>query len=108
MDERLHMRMMPAVLLSSALLASANAGAAGLLEFYVGAGVGQSTLRQDYYQIDSHVTGWKAVAGWHPLDLLRAEVEYANYVNKDVTYVKGTRTTQISKDTNATAAFAKI
>ena len=102
------MRMLPAVLLGSALLASAGAGAADLLEFYVGAGVGQSTLRQDYYQIDTHVTGWKAVAGWRPLDLFGAEVEYADFGNKDVTYVSSTATTQVSTDAHATAAFALL
>jgi opacity protein-like surface antigen len=102
------MRMLPAVLLGSALLASASAGAADLLEFYVGAGVGQSTLRQDYYQIDTHVTGWKAVAGWRPLDLFGAEVEYADFGSKDVTYVSSATTTQISTDAHATAAFALL
>jgi opacity protein-like surface antigen len=102
------MRMLPAVLLGSALLASASAGAADLLEFYVGAGVGQSTLRQDYYQIDTHVTGWKAVAGWRPLDLFGAEVEYADFGSKDITYVSSATTTQISTDAHATAAFALL
>jgi opacity protein-like surface antigen len=107
------MRMMPAALFGSALLASASAGAADLLEFYVGAGVGQSTLRQDYYQIDSHVTGWKVVGGWRPLDSFGAEVEYADFGNKDVTYVNGPsvngpNTTQISTDAHATAAFALV
>jgi opacity protein-like surface antigen len=100
--------MLPAVLLGSALLASASAGAADLLEFYVGAGVGQSTLRQDYYQIDTHVTGWKAVAGWRPLDSFGAEVEYADFGSKDVTYVSSAATTQISTDAHATAAFALL
>jgi opacity protein-like surface antigen len=102
------MRMLPAVLLGSALLASASAGAADLLEFYVGAGVGQSTLRQDYYQIDTHVTGWKAVAGWRPLNSFGAEVEYADFGSKDVTYVSSATTTQISTDAHATAAFALL
>jgi opacity protein-like surface antigen len=102
------MRIMPAVLLGFLLLASTSAGAADLLEFYVGAGVGQSTLRQDYYQIDTHVTGWKAVAGWRPLDMFGAEVEYANFGSKDVTYVSSTATTQISTDAHATAAFALL
>jgi opacity protein-like surface antigen len=102
------MRMLPTLLLGSALLASASSGAADLLEFYVGAGVGQSTLRQDYYQIDTHVTGWKAVAGWRPLDLFGAEVEYADFGNKDVTYVGNTSATQVSTDAHATAAFALL
>ena len=102
------MRTLSAVLLGSALLASASAGAADLLEFYVGAGVGQSTLRQDYYQIDTHVTGWKAVAGWRPLDLFGAEVEYANLGSKDVTYASLDTTTQVSTDAHATAAFALL
>ena len=102
------MRLMPTLLAASALLASAGAGAADPLEFYVGAGVGQSTLHQDYYQIDTHVIGWKAVAGWRPLDMFGAEVEYADFGSKDVTYVSSTTTTQISTDAHATAAFALL
>ncbi|HUL19374.1 MAG TPA: outer membrane beta-barrel protein [Steroidobacteraceae bacterium] len=105
------MRIMPTLLLGSALLVGTGADAAGLLDFYVGAGAGQSTLRQDYYQIDSHVTGWKVVAGWRPLDMFGAEAEYADFGSKDVTYVNGPsvsgpNTTQISTDAHATAAFA--
>lgn len=102
------MRLMPTLLAGSALLASAGAGAADLLEFYVGAGVGQSTLHQDYYQIDTHVIGWKAVAGWRPLDLFGAEVEYADFGSKDVTYMGSAATTQVSTDAHATAAFALL
>ena len=102
------MRITPRPPGAAALVACAPAVAADLLEFYVGAGVGQIVVDQDYYQIDSHVTGWKAVAGWRPLDLFGAEVEYADFGSKDVTYMSSAATTQVSTDAHATAAFALL
>jgi hypothetical protein len=57
------------LLLCCAPMASSLAFADYLLGFYVGAGVGRTALEQDYYQIDSHVTGWKLLAGWRPISL---------------------------------------
>jgi OOP family OmpA-OmpF porin len=91
---------------ASLLLLSATASADDLLGIYVGAGAGQSQLQQNYYQIDSHVTGWKVFAGWRPLSSLGAEVEYADLGSKNVTYVNPGGTSRISTSAKATSLFA--
>ena len=74
------------------------------LDIYVGAGAGRSVLNQDAFQVDSHVTGWKILAGWRPISMLGAEVEYANFGSKNVSYpLEGQ---QISTKEHATAVFA--
>jgi opacity protein-like surface antigen len=100
------MRFMTSMLLSAGLAASTAASADDLLGLYVGAGVGQSTLKQDYYQIDAHATGWKVMAGWRPLSFIGAEIEYANLGSKNVTYYSGLSSQHISTDAHATAVFA--
>lgn len=99
------MRLIPSMLLGTALLTS-TAYAGDPLGLYVGAGVGQSQLQQNYYQIDSHVTGWKLLAGWRPLSsFFGLELEYADLGSKDATYVIPGQTTQISTDAHATSLF---
>jgi len=98
------MRLMTSMLLCTGLTLSTAASADDLLGLYVGAGVGQSTLKQDNYQIDSHATGWKVLAGWRPLSFLGAEIEYANLGSKNVTYQFTNQ--HISTDAHATAVFA--
>jgi opacity protein-like surface antigen len=98
------MRLMTSMLLGAGLAVSTAASADDLLGLYVGAGVGQSTLKQDYYQIDAHATGWKVMAGWRPLSFLGAEIEYASLGSKDVTYQFTSQ--HISSDAHATAVFA--
>jgi opacity protein-like surface antigen len=101
------MRLLTTLLLGAGLAASTAASADDLLGLYVGAGVGQSTLKQDYYQIDAHATGWKVMAGWRPLSFIGAEIEYANLGSKDVTYTStGGSSQHISTDAHATAVFA--
>jgi|SRR5580658_4643209 hypothetical protein len=97
------MRLLTTMLLGAGLAASTAASADDLLGLYVGAGVGQSTLKQDYYQIDAHATGWKVMAGWRPLSFIGAEIEYANLGSKDVTYAYSNQ--HISTDAHATAIF---
>jgi opacity protein-like surface antigen len=80
------MRFLPSALLCAALAASAAAQADDLLGLYVGAGVGQSTLKQDQYQVDTHVTGWKVLAGWRPISPVGVEAEYVGFGSKSVTY----------------------
>jgi opacity protein-like surface antigen len=75
------------------------------LGLYVGAGVGQSTLKQDYYQVNSHVTGWKLEAGWHPIPFLGADVEYVDLGSKNVTYTSPGGTTSLSTSARAPAVF---
>ena len=99
------MRLMPAILLAASS-ASTGAYADDLLGLYVGAGVGQSQLQQSYYQIDSHVTGWKLVAGWHPISFLGAELDYADLGSKSVAYDSYLGTTRVSTRAHATSAYA--
>jgi opacity protein-like surface antigen len=56
------------------------------LGFYVGAGLGESTVRSDYgfdpdYPTDSHPhhTAWKVVTGIRPIPYLGAEAEYIDF-----------------------------
>jgi OmpA-OmpF porin, OOP family len=100
------MRLMPPLVWCASLVMSATASAEDLLGIYAGAGVGQSQLQQNYYQIDSHVTGWKVFGGWRPLSSLGAEVEYADLGSKNVTYVSPGGTSRISTSAKATALFA--
>jgi opacity protein-like surface antigen len=100
------MRLMPPMAVCAALVISATASADDLLGIYVGAGVGQSTLQQDYYQVDSHVTGWKLVAGWHPISSLGAEVDYADLGSKNVSYFGSVGNTQVSTKAHATSVYA--
>jgi opacity protein-like surface antigen len=88
--------------------ASATAFADDPLGLYVGAGVGQSTLRQDQYQINSHATGWKVMAGWRPLSWLGTEAEYADFGSKSVTYGDAITSTHISTDAHAASVFGLL
>jgi opacity protein-like surface antigen len=91
------------LLLCCALATGAPAFADDLLGIYVGAGVSRSDLRQDYYQIDAHATGWKLLAGWRPISLLGVEAEYTDLGSKGVnTYADSTH---VSTDATATAAY---
>ncbi len=79
--------------------ASVPALADNLLGFYVGAGVGESTVRSDngfdpYYPVDSHPhhTAWKALAGIRPIPFVGAEAEYIDFghpTSADSSYVNG-------------------
>ncbi len=74
-----------AVLTVGACAASTAALADNLAGFYVGAGVGYSTVRSDdsayglpgYY--NDHQTAWKAIAGVRPIPFLGAEYEYIDF-----------------------------
>jgi hypothetical protein len=88
-------------------LSSAAAWAADPLDFYVGAGVGVSTLQSSSApfiptSIDQHPTGWKVFAGWRPIGILGAEVEYADLGSKSGS--SGTDTQHVSGE--ALAAYA--
>lgn len=90
--------------LCSALAACAPAFAdSDLLGIYVGAGVGRAELKQDYYQIDAHTTGWKLFAGWRPLSFIGVEAEYADFGSKDTNTYAGTA--HVSADAKAAAVF---
>jgi hypothetical protein len=78
-------RTLPAVLTVAACAASTTALAGDPLGFYLGAGVGYSTIRSDdpayglpaYY--NDHQTAWKAIAGIRPISIVGAEVEYLDF-----------------------------
>lgn len=90
-------------LLCCALAACGPAVGGDLLGIYVGAGVGRTDLRQDYYQIDAHATGWKLLAGWRPISLLGVEAEYVDLGSKAVNTFADT--VHVSTDAKATAAY---
>jgi len=66
------------------------AQAADPLGFYIGAGVGQSTVRFSEtvtgasFGFSEHDTGWKLVAGLRPVSLVGAEVEYLDFGHSTV------------------------
>jgi len=76
---------LPAILAVAACAASTTALADDPLGFYLGAGVGYSTIRSDdpsyglpaYY--NDHQTAWKAIAGIRPISIVGAEVEYLDF-----------------------------
>jgi hypothetical protein len=100
------MRLMTSMLLCTGLAVSTAASADDLLGLYVGAGVGQAQLQQNAWQVDSHTTGWKLVAGWRPLSFLGAEIDYADLGSKDVNYFGSTGYTQVSTKAHAASAYA--
>jgi hypothetical protein len=76
----------------SACLASTSAFAENPLGFYMGLGVGESTVRSDntygfnsyypydgYYNSPDHHFAWKAIAGVRPISILGAELEYIDF-----------------------------
>jgi opacity protein-like surface antigen len=75
----------PLLLAIGACCASTAAFAENPAGFYIGAGVGVSTIRSDdpaygypgYY--DDHHTAWKAIAGIRPITLLGLEYEYIDF-----------------------------
>jgi len=78
------------------------------LDFYVGAGAGESTLQSQAaqpLQIYEHPTGWKVFAGWRPVEMFGAELEYANLGSRNSTYV-GTQINSEHASGSAVTAFA--
>ena len=74
---------LPVALAAFALSAAAQAD--DLLGFYVGAGVGISTVRSDdaAYGLPAHYndheTAWKGIVGIRPISILGAEAEYIDF-----------------------------
>lgn len=81
-------------LVGSAISANAMADGTVLglynpLGFYVGAGVGRSSINQsdfdqfeaDFHHIDGQPVGWNAVIGVRPISFLGAEFEYLDFGN---------------------------
>jgi opacity protein-like surface antigen len=82
-------RTLAAVSLVGACAASTAALADDPAGFYLGAGVGYSTIRSDdpayglpgYF--NDHQTAWKAIAGVRPLPFIGAEFEYIDFGQPD-------------------------
>ena len=78
-------RTMVALLVLGACAASTAALAADPLGIYVGAGLGESTIRSDdpayglpaYF--NDHETDWKAFVGFRPIDAVGVEAEYIDF-----------------------------
>ncbi len=79
-------------LAAGACAASAPACAENLLGFYVGGGLGESTVRSDtnypgsfgygydaFYSDPRHHFAWKAIAGIRPISIIGAELEYIDF-----------------------------
>lgn len=78
-------RAMLVIAAAAACGASTTALAANPLGFYLGAGLGYSTVRSDdpafglpgYF--NNHQTAWKAIAGVRPIPIIGAEFEYLDF-----------------------------
>lgn len=78
-------RSLPAILAIGACAASTAALADNPVGFYLGAGVGYSTVRSDdsayglpgYF--NDHQTAWKLIAGVRPISIVGAEFEYIDF-----------------------------
>jgi hypothetical protein len=76
---------LPVVLTIAACVVSTTALADDPLGFYVGAGLGYSTVRSDdpayglpgYY--NDHETAWKVITGIRPISIVGAELEYIDF-----------------------------
>lgn len=82
--------------------------------FYLGAGIGESNLRNDgygynnYYGYDDHQTAWKLIAGIRPIPPVGAEFEYIDFgsgnVNPNYSY-GGNFFNSSNSDAKASALF---
>lgn len=73
-----------AVALGASLAAHADP-----LDLYIGAGAGRSTVQSSQLlpvQVDEHPTGWKIFAGWRPISIFGAEIEYVDLGTKNNTF----------------------
>ncbi|MFZ0007050.1 MAG: outer membrane beta-barrel protein [Steroidobacteraceae bacterium] len=91
---------------ASLALVASLAAHADPLGFYVGAGVGESTVQSTQLlpvQVYEHPTGWKVFAGWRPIQMFGAELEYVDLGSKDSSY---SPTLAEHASASAVAAFA--
>jgi opacity protein-like surface antigen len=83
--EKLMKRTLLAIVAAGACAVSTAALADNPVGFYLGAGVGYSTIRSDdsnyglpgYY--NDHQTAWKVIAGVRPISIVGAEFEYIDF-----------------------------
>lgn len=98
-------------LLGAGLLVGAPlaAWAVDPLGFYVGVGAGESTLQSTSLlpiQVYEHPTGWKVFAGWRPIEMFGAEVEYVDLGSRNSTYNSYATGTSNSQHASASAVGA--
>jgi hypothetical protein len=99
-------------LLLAACLASGlplTAWALDPLGFYVGAGVGESTVQSTSLlpvEVYEHPTGWKVFAGWRPIEMFGAEVEYVDLGSRNSTYFSYATGTSNSQHASASGVGA--
>lgn len=94
MDDPIRRNGLATLLVAAAtILISAPARADNLLGLYIGAGVGQSHVRDDLSTfsrlsgfVENH-TGWKALIGARPISLVGVELEYADFGHPGVSSV---------------------
>jgi OmpA-OmpF porin, OOP family len=103
---------LPAIMAVCACAASTRALADDPVGFYLGAGVGYSTVRSDdpayglpgYF--NDHQTAWKAIAGIRPIPVVGAEVEYIDFGHPDHSYgANGFATYGLDSHPRAAAVF---
>ena len=68
----------------SLLALGAPAAHADPLGLYLGAGIGQATVKVDDFGFDEHHTGWKALVGLRPIPVVGAELEYVDFGHPSV------------------------
>jgi opacity protein-like surface antigen len=106
------------VLAGMLALCAPSAAEADLLGLYVGAGVGQATVRDsatafgppvtpfvEAVNFSEHHVGWKALIGMRPISFLGAELEYADFGHPSRSSSNGP-IYQADANARATSAFA--
>jgi hypothetical protein len=79
------------------------------LGFYLGAGAGESTLQSTSLlpvQVYEHPSAWKVFAGWRPIQMFGAEVEYADLGSRNSSYTSFVNATSNYQHASASAVGA--
>ncbi len=79
------------------------------LGFYLGAGAGESTVQSTSLlpiEVYEHPTGWKVFAGWRPIQMFGAEIEYVDLGSRNSTYTSYVNATSNSQHASASAVGA--
>jgi opacity protein-like surface antigen len=109
------MKRISRIWLAALAVAACGASTAALAEdplgFYLGAGVGYSTIRSDdpafglpgYF--DDHQTAWKVIAGVRPLPIVGAEFEYIDFGQPSVNGYYNTNYYGLDSHPRAAALF---
>ena len=101
-------RMLPfGILLGVLELTCSPARASDIYSFggYVGAGVGQASVKDDSIGFDEHHVGWKVFLGVRPISLFGAEIEYVDFGHPSAIGI-GPTTIFADAKANGVAAFS--